>query len=56
MQVARLEALVEIVLTCLEQLQKRGTHRQKVYADMSISHVRKEIIQLIEQFRKFLQI
>lgn len=32
-QLARLDVYVTIVLTCLEQREKRGRHREKLYAD-----------------------
>lgn len=55
-QLARLEAWVATVPPCLEQREKRGKHRQKVYADAFKSHATDALNQLIRHVRTLLQI
>lgn len=56
MPLVRLYALAATVLTCLEQREKRGGHRQKVYADKFTSHLSETVNELFEQIRKHVQI
>lgn len=53
MQIGRLGAWVASVLTCSEQTEKCGRHKQKLYADTFQSHVREALNQVIGQVRGF---
>lgn len=53
---ARHHTWVTIVLTCLEQSEKRGGPRRTMYVVTFISHVRDAVKQLIGQYSRFVQI
>lgn len=56
MQLASLDVSLTTLLTSLKKREKRGRHRQNVYADMIISHVNEAVNQLIRQVPMLKQI
>lgn len=56
LQLASLDVWEATVLTCLEQRENRGKHRQKVYADSFTAPVREVVSQFIARVRRFIQI